>query len=371
MSRWLCYEQSIAAGLAKRAYEYHAVCSWDLRDHVLIFADSPNRITVQYLLPSQDSASGKFAVSAVLRSLINHKIVLSKVHVTIDGHIVICIKTAENLEYIAKVTLKGKLVWIREQMWNAVAVGTQHIFVLLGLPRGSGRYRFDKLCLRTGQLTPRPDLLLLLRTDDLGLTLSADETHIAIKYRWQLVKIVSSSTWSKRLHVGLLHPDSDDVCWLTAEPKSSDFLETRLTHDWGITVYRYRFEEATESYQQHTVHAFGSFEHGYEGRGIDIRRKIYSRVCVTVRGTLQFMVGQLKPSPASDDPLPDSVKSFKLLRVPTRGTPPRKVFEVHNSILHKDAVVDRVDYCGMFDGYFVFHQASVGRLIVVDFDNFC
>ena len=250
--RWLCFEQSIATGLARSAIQFYKIKTWDLRNDVLVVGTTSGNISVQALRSSDGFSTSEIRwlkLKEIFRKHIAVDFLLAGVFMTASSDVIVQLDS-EPTQYLARITSKGKVIWFHDYPWRAVVVNSNFIYVVhevYGL--GDMLLILDTVDISYGTLRSRSAAVRAPRRPsaafgDLKLVLSADETFIAIKYFNHFHCILDARSGQLIDVVGWYTGPiiASGSCWITSEPGTSNFVEFFWNDGVLDRIFRYTHE---------------------------------------------------------------------------------------------------------------------------------
>jgi len=370
--RWLCYEESVAAGLAHSVFRACEATMLDIRNHTLVSGNLSGRLLVRKLQPSFNNTrerSHQLSLKKILRPFISVDFWLMGVFATADGDI-ITHTDAETVSCVARITSTGKVVWCVEQDCSGVAVGANCVYQFHCGPGFDGVCALETLDLANGvqkdYSTVALPSLALKAFGYFKLILSADEAFLAVKLKNQLLCIFNTAT-------GQLAPIEEpeplgytayDDCWMSPEPDSSDFLEACWEQCRVSIIYLYTYQVSTRKFHRTKIMSFPEDSSAPRG-GIDIRRRLIFEEQSDENGVSSFLVRPWKA--LNSDGIDNETASCpSILTMATGKTRERKPVELPRREYH-EAHEQYSNVFGIYNGYLVYHHLVTGRLMVADF----
>jgi len=370
--RWLCYEESISAGLAHSVFRACEVTMFDICNHMLVSGNLSGRLLVRKLQPGSNNTrqqSHQLSLKKILRPFIAVDLWLEGVFTTVDGDL-ITHTDAKTVSSIARITSMGKVVWCVEQDCSGVAVGANCVYLFHCGPDFGNFCALGTLDLVNGVQKSYSTVVWPSRAPksfgSFKLILSADEAFLAVRVKNQLLCIFKTST-GQLAHieepVSLGYTAYDD-CWMSPEPDSSDFLEACWEQGSVSIIYLYTHQVSTGTFHRTKIMSFP--EDGFAPRGgIDIRRRLIFEEQSDKNGVSSFLVRPLKTlNPNETDNGTTSCRKF--LTMATEKSRERKPIELPRRAYH-EAHEPYSSSFGIYNGYLVFHHIVTGRLMIVDF----
>lgn len=366
--RWLCYEESIAAGLAHSVFRSCQVTMFDICNHMLVAGNVTGRLLVRKLQQGSNNTrqqSHQLSLRKILRPFIAVDFWLLEVFATVDGDLITHTDTGAK-SYVARITSTGKVVWHVEQKFSGVAVGAKLVYQLhwndfcaletLDLANGVQK-KFS-----TNALPPRaPKSFGVFK-----LILSADEAFLAVKVKNQLLFIFKTST-GQLAHIEepvSLGYTAYDECWVSSEPDSSGFVEACWEQGRISIIYLYTHQLSTGIFHRTKMMSFPEDNSAPRG-GIDIGRRLIFEEQPDKHGVSSFLVRPLKTlNPNETDN--GTASRPTILTMATEKSRERKPIELPRRAYLED-LEDYSNFFGIYDGYLVFHHIFTGRLMIADF----
>ena len=380
--RWLCIEQSVAAGLAHDVIEYQGVRYWDIRNHTLVAARFCGTVYMCALKPGLCSTtrSRELSLKTIIPSWVEGEWGLGGIFVTMDGDAV-CLITAEAHNYIVRVSSCGKIVWLINQEWKLATVSSQKLYVIQHFTTdilGRKIFMLDTFNLSNGMLVGSSVLIRVatshswtrssIGSSEWVMVMSTDERHIAIKVRNKILGFLDTTDG----HLIFLSRQDDippseqiDQSWVTAEPNSSDFCEVLWKDGHNLVIVsRYIHRSYTNIYTRIPLMVRPT-EVMTGHRGTDLDRGIVFTEYLQEDGSSTFGVDPLSNRDKHD--LRDVAKGgFRKISAPDQRTGQRKEVSIQEGE-YRENCGEMSDFFGWWNGYLVFHQVSKGNLVVLSF----
>lgn len=370
--RWLCYEKSIAAGLAHSVFRSCRVTMFDICNHTLVAGNLTGRLLIRKLQQGSNHTrpqSHQLSLKKILRPFLAVDISMLEVFATVDGDIITHTYT-EATSCVARITSTGKVVWYVEQGFSAVAVGANCVYQL-NCGSGVGTiFALQTLDLANGVQKSYSKVAWPSRAPksfgSFKLILSADEAFLAVKVKNQLLCIFKTST-TQLAHieepVSLGYTAYDD-CWISPEPDSSGFFEACWEQGRVSIIYLYTHQHSTGTFHRTKMMSFPEDKSAPRG-GVDIRRGLIFEEQADRYGVSSFLVRPLKTLNPNETAI-GTASCPTILTMATEKSRERKPIELPRRA-DLDGLEDYSNFFGIYDGYLVFHHIVTGRLMIADF----
>lgn len=409
--RWLCYEKSLAAGLAHKVFRLSNVTTWDIRKHTLFTGDLSGCVTLR-TLRGGDAGVDRFRRLELLRPTLWSSAPLAcraesslyGVFGLANGDFVVQTDTNRDfpyLPYLARITSAGGVVWKLEYDWSPIAIGAQNMYILQAGPHLLGTFNLAKIDLANGARISQSYFAApsIFRGfwEPLKMVLIANEAFVVIECKNGILGILNTATgeWALISTPGSLTHAACDASHVLAKPESQDFVEVCQKRGRVHIIYLYTFV-APDTFYQTIYRTFpncratslrGRTEYGgvmdlmaygrvfqYTRSGLGGERDVITDWCNGCSllfekqfwgdGVSHFLVSPVK----DDDDHGASVGKYRYpnyLTVPTISGDRKAVkFPERTHLQNRE---DRPDYFGIYDGYLVFHHAATDLLMVADF----
>ena len=226
--QWLCYEQSLAAGLVQSVVRACEITVWDIRNHLLVSGNSSGRVLIRTLRSGSNNTCPdrrQLSLKTILQPFRKAKYFwLNDIFATVNGDIVTQLVT-DSRQAIARVTSMGEVVWFMKHECSSLAVGAKCFYVIHVHGSVGGFYGLETLDLENGVSRARSTDVAPYRAPnsfgDLRMVLSADEALIAVKLKNELLCIFETSS-GQLMYIEEPEPlgyDASDACWVYSTAK--------------------------------------------------------------------------------------------------------------------------------------------------------
>ena len=367
--RWLYHEQSIKAGLARRAVRFYKVTHWDIRGDRMIVGGREGALEIYSLaLGSMGKLMNQLVLKDLLKPFNPGRFWLAGLYAIKGGGFIVQLDAAN--PYLAKLTEAGEVVWFTRNWWNGVAVGETTLYVFHYMPMRPNIAELETLDLINGAQqsisSVVPPAGLSKAFGRFQLTLSTSEAFVAVKSKNKLMCIFDTSSGvSMTIYVHgqdtYIRSNSSPI---RAESNGTDFLEALWLEHNVKFVFRYVYDKNSHSFQRMTILDLSEWFTRYSRTpcgGIDIyRRLIFSERRLGKVST--FVIEPLESLIASQY---ESTDSTNPLTVPS-GQEGRECVKFAIEDTMEDDWVDP-DTFEIHGGYMVFHHVTTRRLMIASF----
>lgn len=369
--KWLCFEQSLTAGLANEVYTLCEVTKFDIRGDMLVTGNNSGRLLLRTMRPTSLTAlqgSHQLSLTKLLRSFIKTKFWLCDVFATACGRVIVRLDS-EEIPYLACITTPDTVDWCVEQELSGMTLGANTTYLFEYGEVIGWNYALVTIDLASGARKAYEVATAPARPfggfGRFKLILSADERFLAVKVKTQLICIFHTST-------GRLKPIEDtnpsgysayDDTWMSSELDSSNFVETCWEQGHVSTIYLYTHKVSTDSFHREEFASWSKGDSAPRG-GVDIRRGLVFEDYFE-KGVSSFVIRPLEYS-QSDKILREEASQRKVLTMGKRGTGPRKPVELPGRSYVQESEEDS-NFFGIHGDHLVYHHVTTGRLMVAGF----